>query len=186
MENENKSDRNYSGCWILYTLIGSGAWIALIIAKACGAIPMNWPAVILGIIWVPALLLGFFLGLAGVLALLKTTTHRIREWKRRRKIAQTVREAMEGLTLNQIGPIYGVKRQQGEKNREYKRRILKAARTVDTVNVQNLPKPATGGKLDTIAKRHGLRRYPHETDEQLQNRIRKAALAKLEGGGKNG
>ena len=68
---------------------------------------------------------------------------------------------------------------------EWKRR-RKVARTLDTVNVQNAPTPATGQKLDAIAKKHGLRRYPHETDEQLQNRIREAVLKNLEGGRKNG
>ena len=184
MESNNKG-RNYTGCWILYAMAGGCCWIALVIAKCCGAIRMNWPAVILGIMWVPVLLLGFILGIVGVLALINEARKQIRERKRRRKIAWTLREAMEGLTLNSIGPIYGVKRQPGEKNRSYKRRILKAARTVDTVHIENVtrPKPATGGKLDQVAKCHGLKRRPGETDEQLQNRIKEAALAKSEGGG---
>ena len=53
------------------------------------------------------------------------------------------------------------------------------------VNVQNMPQPATGQKIDTIAEKHGLMRRKNETDGQLQNRIRKAALAELEGGGKH-
>lgn len=181
----NNNEGRYSGCWILYTMAGSGCWIALVIAKCCGAIRMNWPAVILGIMWVPALLLGFILAIVGVLTLINEARKRIREWRRRRKIAWTLRESMEGLTLNSIGPVYGVKRQPGEKNRSYKRRILKAARTVDTVHIENAarPKPATGGKLDQVAKRHGLKRRPGETDAHLQNRIKEAALAKLEGGG---
>lgn len=182
---ENKDARNYAAFWIFASTLGGIAWIALVIAKYCGAIRMNWPAVILGIMWVPALLLGFILAIVGVLALINEARKRIREWRRRRKIAWTLRESMEGLTLNSIGPVYGVKRQPGEKNRSYKCRILKAARTVDTVHIENAarPKPATGGKLDQVAKRHGLKRRPGETDAQLQNRIKEAALAKLEGGG---
>lgn len=167
-------------------LIAVLAWIAILIAKGRGTIGINWPAAILGAVWIPALTLAALLGLTGVLVLLHTTTKRISEWKRRREVAQTLWKAMEGLTLNNIGPIYGIRRQPGEKNRSYKRRILKAARTLDTVNVQNAPKPATGQKLDEIAKKHGLRRYPHETDEKLQNRIREAVLKNLEGGQKNG
>lgn len=185
MDNNSKDSRNYSGCWILYTLIGSGTWIALIIAKVCGAIRMNWPAVALGILWVPALLLGFALGIAGVVALLRTAGRKFREWKRCQKIAWTLRESMERLTLNSIGPVYGVRRQPGEKNRAYKRRILHAAHTLDVVNVLNAPQPATGQKLDTIAKWHGLTRRKNETDGQLQDRIRKAALVELDGGGKH-
>lgn len=76
-----------------------------------------------------------------------TVLDKFKEWQRRRKTARTLREAMEGLTLNNIGSIYGVKRQEEEKNREYKRRILKAARTVDTVNMYNMPQAATEKKL---------------------------------------
>lgn len=167
-------------------LIATPAWIAILIAKGRGAIGINWPAAILGAVWIPALTFAALLGLTGVLVLLHASTKQINEWKRRRKVARTLWESMEGLTLNNIGPIYGVRRQQGEKNRSYKRRILKAARTLDTVNVQNAPKPATGQKLDEIAKKYGIRRYPHETDEKLQNRIREAVLKNLEGGQKNG
>ncbi|WP_455619624.1 tyro protein tyrosine kinase-binding protein [Eisenbergiella sp.] len=169
----NENNHNYAGMWIFCALLSGGAWIALLIAKACGAIRTNWIVVLLGAVWLPVLVLAFLLGLAGVLALLSKTRLRIREWKRRRKISRTLWEAMEGLTLNSIGPIYGVKRQQGEQNRSYKRRILKAARTVDTVNVQNPPFD-TGERLDRIAKLHGLSRKPHERDAQLQNRIRAA------------
>lgn len=186
MGNDNNGGRNYCGWWIFYTLIGFVAWIALMIAKVCGAVRINWPTAILGIVWVPMFMFAIGAALLGVVELVRVARRRIREWKRRRKIAWTLRESMEGLTLNSIGPVYGVKRQPGEKNRSYKRRILKAARTVDTVNVQRAPEPATGEKLDRIAKRHNLKRRPGETDAQLQGRIKEAALAELKGGGQNG
>lgn len=178
--------RGKNKLYALTLLIAAPAWIAILIAKGRGAIGINWPAAILGAVWIPALTLAALLGLTGVLVLLHTTTKRISEWKRRREVAQTLWEAMEGLTLNNIGPIYGIKRHPRENNQSYKRRILIAAQILDTVNVQNAPKPATGQKLDEIAKKHGLRRYPHETDERLQNRIREAVLKNLEGGQKNG
>ena len=178
----NENNHNYAGMWIFYTLLSGGAWIALLIAKACGAIRANWIVVLLGAVWLPVLVLAFLLGLAGALALLRNTRRRIREWKRCRKISRTLWEAMEGLTLNSIGPIYGVKRQPGEKSRSYKRRILKAARMVDTVNVQNISKPATGHNLDRIASKHGLSRKPHERDAQLRNRIRVAVVDEPKGG----
>lgn len=37
------------------------------------------------------------------------------------------RQAFYGLTLNTIGPMYGVQREKGEPNRHYERRILKVA-----------------------------------------------------------
>ena len=178
--------RENNKLYALTLLIAAPAWIALLAAKGRGSVGINWPTAILGAVWIPALALVALLALTGVLVLLHEATKRIHEWKRRRKVARTLWESMEGLTLNNIGPIYGIRRQPGEKNRSYKRRILKAARTLDTVNVQNAPTPATGQKLDAIAKKHGLRRYPRETDEQLQNRIREAVLKNLEGGRKNG
>mgnify|MGYP000774313569 FL=1 len=48
---------------------------------------------------------------------------------------------MEQLTLSNVGPIYGVVKKPDESWKRYRRRILKAARTLDTVNVQNAPKP---------------------------------------------
>lgn len=50
-------------------------------------------------------------------------------------------ETMEQLTLSNVGPIYGVVKKPDESWKRYRRRILKAARTLDTVNVQNAPKP---------------------------------------------
>ena len=190
MENENKSDKNYTSCWILYTLISGVAWIALLIAKACGAIGMKWPVVILAGVWIPTLLLLIMITAAVVLALFKKAARKAREWKHRRKVARVLWDAMHGLTLNNIGPIYGTIRKPGEPNKEYERRIMKAARTVDKVNLaaplEAPHTPATGLKLEAIAAKHGLERRPGESDEALQERIRTAVIEKLERRTKNG
>lgn len=190
MENENKSDKNYTSCWILYTLISDVAWIALLIAKACGTIGMKWPVVILAGVWIPTLLLLIMITAAVVLALFKKAARKAREWKRRRKVARVLWDAMHGLTLNSIGPIYGVSRKPGEPNKEYERRILKAARTVDKVNLvaplEAPHTPATGLKLEAIAAKHGLKRQPGESDEALQERIRTTVIEKLERRKENG
>lgn len=150
-----------------------GAWAFLLTLKVVGVIHMSWPMVLSVIVW-------GVVATAAVIFMLGRVSKRITEWIRRQKIARTLRKAMEGMTLNSIGPIYGVKRQQGEKNRSFKRRILKAARTVDTVNVQKKPTPATGLRLDTVAQKHGLKRRHGETDEHLQNRLRDVAIKELE------
>ena len=182
-ENNTGDNRaNGTGVWILYCTISSGAELILICCKVAGRVTWSWPAVLLSYFWISLAVMVAFVLLAVGAHIFCRAMRRYREWKRRRKIAWALRESMEGLTLNSIGPIYGVRRQQGEKNREYKRRILKAARTLDTVNVQNEPAPATGQKLDAIARKHGLRRFKGETDEHLQERIRQAVLRKLEGG----
>lgn len=181
-EKQTEGNGSAAGVWILYCTISSGAELILICCKAAGRVTWSWPAVLLSYFWISLAVMAAFVLLAVGAHIFCRAMRRYREWKRRRKIAWALRESMEGLTLNSIGPIYGVRRQQGEKNREYKRRILKAARTLDTVNVQNVPAPATGQKLDAIATKHGLRRFKGETDEHLQERIRQAVLRKLEGG----
>lgn len=185
-EKQTEGNGSAAGVWILYCTISSGAELILICCKAAGRVTWSWPAVLLSYFWISLAVMVAFVLLAVAAHIFCRAMRRYREWKRRRKIAWALRESMEGLTLNSIGPIYGVRRQQGEKNREYKRRILKAARTLDTVNVQNVPAPATGQKLDAIAAKHGLRRFKGETDEHLQERIRQAVLRKLEGGGDHG
>lgn len=175
-----------AGAWILYCMISAGAELILICCKAAGRVTWSWPAVLLSCFWISFAVMAAFVLLAVGVHYGRKAMRRYREWKRRRKIAWALRESMEGLTLNNIGPIYGVRRQRGEKNRDYKRRILKAARTLDTVNAQNAPAPATGRKLDDIARRHGIQRLKGETDEHLQERIRQAVLTKMEGGGDHG
>ena len=182
-EKRNKNVRIFDRVWAGLAIVTA---TILIIFKVSGRLTWSWPGVILGYVGLMcSLMFGYVVLAVGVLSLFRALK-RLREWKRRQKVARTLWESMEGLTLNNIGPIYGIRRQPGEKNQSFKRRILKAARTLDTVNVQNAPTPATCQKLDAIAKKHGLRRYPHETDEQLQNRIRVAVLKNLEGGRKNG
>lgn len=177
---------NGTGVWILYCLISAVAELILIGCKIAGSVTWSWPAVLLSYFWISIAVMVAFVLLAVGAHIFCRATRRHREWKRRRKIVRTLWESMEGLTLNNVGPIYGVRRQPGEKNRDYKRRILRAARTLDTVNVQNAPTPATGRKLDDIAHKYELRRFKGEADEHLQERIRQAALSKLKGGGGHG
>lgn len=182
-DNKNKP----MGWPILYTLATLAGVAVLAILKACGIISMNWPVVIAGLVWVPTALLLITLWVATLLIWIGRTRKKIREYNRRRKISRTLDESMIGLTLNSVGPIYGIKRNKGESNsdyekriretvglsprslpkyetmeqltlsnvgpiygvvkkqdeswKRYRRRILKAARTLDTVNVQNAPKP---------------------------------------------
>lgn len=44
-------------------------------------------------------------------------------------------ETMEQLTLSNVGPIYGVVKKQDESWKHYRHRILKAAQTIDTVQL---------------------------------------------------
>lgn len=182
-DNKNKP----MGWPLLYTLATLAGVAMLAILKACGIISMSWPVVIAGLVWVPTALLLITLWVATLLIWIGRTGKKIREYNRRRKISRTLDESMKGLTLNGVGPIYGIRRNKGENNtdyekrireklglsprslpkyetmeqltlsnvgpiygvvkkqdeswKRYRRRILKAARTLDTVNVQNVPKP---------------------------------------------
>ena len=114
---------------------------------------------------------------------------RLREAARRIHTALTLKDAMRGMTLNTLGPIYGVERQSGEINRHYEQRILFAAATKDKLHMKRtapIPKPATGDALDKVAKKYGVKRDDGESDKHLQDRVR-AAITKnmneqLEGG----
>ena len=160
-DNKNKP----MGWPLLYTLATLAGVAMLAILKACGIISMSWPVVIAGLVWVPTALLLITLWVATLLIWIGRTEKKIREYNRRRKISRTLDESMKGLTLNgreklglsprslpkyetmeqltlsNVGPIYGVVKKQDESWKRYRRRILKAARTLDTVNVQNAPKP---------------------------------------------
>lgn len=179
-----QKDHN-AAAWLIFYIVGDFAWIALMAVKACGlAYIMGWLPLALGVVWIPAALVLVTLAAAKAMILIGRTSKRCQEWKRRRKIARTLWEAMHGLTLNSVGPIYGVQRKAGELNKDYERRILKAALAVDKVNLtaplEAPHKPATGLKLDAIAKKQGLNRRPGESDAALQERIRTAVIEKLE------
>lgn len=182
---EAKAERQNAGngagavAWLLYFLISAGGEAILIYQKAAGRVSWGWPAVLLSYFWISFATMAAFVLLAVGAHIFCRAMKQHRERERRRRIAHSLWDSMEGLTLNSIGPIYGVRRQQDEKNRSYKRRILKAARTLDTVNVQAARKPATGQSLDNIARKYSLQRFKGETDKHLQERIRQAALEKL-------
>ena len=108
---------------ILYTLATLAGVAVLAILKACGIISMSWPVVIAGLVWVPTALLLITLWVATLLIWIGRTGKKIREYNHRRKISRTLDESMKGLTLNGVGPIYGIRRNKGENNTDYEKRI---------------------------------------------------------------
>lgn len=165
---------------------GVAAWLFLIAAKALGFLPgIDWSLTACGLIWIPAAVVLVIFLLAEAIELIR----RLREAARRIHTALTLKDAMHGMTLNTLGPIYGVERQSGEINRHYEQRILFAAATKDKLHMKRtapIPKPATGDALDKVAKKYGVKRNEGETDKHLQDRVR-AAITKnmneqLEGG----
>lgn len=118
-DNKNKP----MGWPLLYTLATLAGVAMLAILKACGIISMSWPVVIAGLVWVPTALLLITLWVATLLIWIGRTGKKIREYNRRRKISRTLDESMKGLTLNGVGPIYGIRRNKGENNTDYEKRI---------------------------------------------------------------
>ena len=167
-------------------LVGVAVWLALVILKALGALPgINWITVLFGMLWLPISLISLLyivVGAAGIIRWIREVVYKIHT-------ALTLKDAMHGMTLNTLGPIYGVERYPGEINRHFELRILAAAAKGNKAYVKKLqpkPKPATGDRLDKIAQKYGLQRYKNETDKHLQGRVREAVMKrldeKLEGG----
>lgn len=179
-ERTNKAGRTFDRAWaILAALVA----LSILTCKVSGRLAWSWLGVALGYAWIMCSLVAAYVLLAVLARGLCWAIKRGREQKRRRKLARTLNEAMEGLTLNSVGPIYGVRRKPGEKNRDFKRRILKAVQTVQTVYLSI--NGAGGRVLDEIARQHGLQRNTGENDEKLRSRIIKAA-GKPKGGKTNG
>lgn len=181
-----KRNQNIEAVNALVMLGGATVWLALVLAKMYGSFPgVSWVLLGCGIVWIPCALVCAVFGVVWLVEL----PGRIRELDRKRHTYRTLKDAMHGMTLNTIGPIYGVDRRPGEPNRIYELRILKAAATADKIRMERprpMPRPATGTALDKIAEKHGITRYKNESDKHLQARVREAVAReldeKLEGG----
>ena len=72
----------------------------------------------------------------------------IDNWLTEQHNYRVIKRALHGMTLNYIGKLYGVRRENGEDNRRYERRILKVAKA----------KAPDLSKIDKEALRHDLGR----------------------------
>lgn len=150
MKNGGNKHINPAGLLLLFMIISDGAWIALIIAKTCGSVRMNWIAVLLGAFWLPALVLAFSLGIAGLLVLAAYIKRQIRRKKTDRRIIKQAKAL--GAWDKRPTPLGGralelkawedfkIKRQQGETDAELRRRCMAAA-DMELANT-----PPEGGK----------------------------------------
>ena len=110
---------------------------------------------------------------------LEKLVKKLKKRRHQREIIRTISETMKILAMNGVGGVYGVKREPGESNRHFQKRINRAACELDN-SERRRPAPATGAKLDKIAETHGLTRGSGETDTELQERIRQQVYKKLE------
>lgn len=128
---------------------------------------------IAGLVWVPTALLLITLWAAALLIWIGRTGKKIREYNRRRKISRTLDESMKGLTLNGVGPIYGIKRNKGENNAEYEKRIREKL----GFSPRSLPKYETMEQLtlSNVGPIYGVVKKQDESWKHYHRRILKAA-----------
>lgn len=168
-DNKNKP----MGWPLLYTLATLAGVAMLAILKACDVISMSWPVVIAGLVWVPTALLLITLWVAALLIWIGRTGKKIREYNRRRKISRTLDESMKGLTLNGVGPIYGIRRNKGENNTDYEKRIREKL----GLSPRSLPKYETMEQLtlSNVGPIYGVVKKQDESWKHYRRRILKAA-----------
>ena len=101
------------------------------------------------------------------------TVKKIREYNRRRKISRTLDESMKGLTLNGVGPIYGIRRNKGENNTDYEKRIREKL----GFSPRSLPKYETMEQLtlSNVGPIYGVVKKQDESWKHYRRRILKAA-----------
>lgn len=178
-----KQHRKDEALAMLAVITGLAVWVILVITKMIGGFPtLSWLLVCCGFAWIPAVLTAA----AFLIRWTCSLTQKLLSIKTQLSTCRTLKIAMHGMTLNTIGPVYGVERQPGEPNHIYEIRILKAAVSTDKIRMKRTPAPVTGERLDEIAKKNGLARRKNESDAHLQNRVREAVMkrldSKLEGG----
>lgn len=172
-----REDNNGLGSWLVIAGTAAVLWLLMIFAKCAGACRHSWLVVLLGCLWIAPVLIITAL----VAYKLNDALQQLYKRRKQRKMIRDIRETMAILTMNSVGGVFGVKRQPGESNRHFQRRINRAA--IDHDNAERrAPAPATGAKLDRIAGIHGLTRKAGETDAELQERIRRRIYEKLEAG----
>lgn len=168
------------GAYMAEIMIGLIVWLILLAAKALGLFPaLSWAVIGSGFLWIPAACIMTLL----VCLIAVRIIRRLQRAATRIYTARTLKQTMHGMTLNSVGPVFGVIRQPGEGNHSYESRIMRTAAKTGKVYNKNLimtPKPATGAKLDEIAGKYDLSRHKGESDEHLQERVREAVRRRLE------
>ena len=126
-------DNNPLGIWILYALASALLWIVLVFLKAIGAVRISWIGVVLGLFWLPLMLLLIICGVAALVILIARLKrgHRRRVTERRiirqaKAIGAWTPQAVGGRALEPIGEEYGIKREAGETDRQLRERIMQA------------------------------------------------------------
>ena len=127
-------DNNPLGIWILYALASALLWIALVFLKLLGVVRISWIGVVLGLFWLPLVLMCLICGVAALVILIAHIKRRHRRKVTDRRIIRQAKaigawtpQAAGGRTLELLAEEYGIKREEGETDRQLRGRIMAAA-----------------------------------------------------------
>lgn len=127
-------DNNPMGIWILYALASALLWIALVFLKVLGVVRISWIGVVLGLFWLPLVLMCLICGVAALVILIARIKRRHRRKVTDRRIIRQAKaigawtpQAAGGRTLELLAEEYGIKREEGETDRQLRGRIMAAA-----------------------------------------------------------
>ena len=126
-------DNNPLGIWILYALASALLWIVLVFLKLLGVVRISWIGVVLGLFWLPLVLMCLICGVAALVILIAHIKRRHRRKVTDRRIIRQAKaigawtpQATGGRALELIAKEYGIKREAGETDRQLRERIMQA------------------------------------------------------------
>ena len=127
-------NNNPLGMWILYALASALLWIVLVFLKVIGVVRISWIGVVLGLFWLPLVLMCLICGVAALIILIAHIKRRHRRKVTDRRIIRQAKaigawtpQATGGRALELLAKEYGIKREEGETDRQLRGRIMAAA-----------------------------------------------------------
>lgn len=128
-----RENNNPLGMWILYALASALLWIVLVFLKVIGVVRISWIGVVLGLFWPPLVLMCLICGVAALVILIAHIKRRHRRKVTDRRIIRQAKaigawtpQAAGGRTLELLAEEYGIKREEGETDRQLRGRIMAA------------------------------------------------------------
>lgn len=124
---------NKISIWILYAFVSFILWVALVLLKLLGVIRISWIVVVLGLFWLPLVLMCLICGVAALVILIARIKRRHRRKVTDRRIIRQAKaigawtpQAAGGRALELLAEEYGIKREEGETDRQLRGRIIAA------------------------------------------------------------
>lgn len=118
-------NNNPLGMWILYALASALLWIVLVFLKVIGVVRISWIGVVLGLFWLPLVLMCLICGVAALVILIAHIKRRHRRKVTDRRIIRQAKaigawtpQAAGGRTLELLAEEYGIKREEGKAGRQ--------------------------------------------------------------------